>query len=270
MERTPPPAPANALDEGLRILVADDNPINQKLTRVLLEAQGVLVSTAANGYEALALAQNQAFDLILMDVHMPKMSGLEATRRIRYSNGPNVRTPIVAVTADVLPDNHRRIFTAGMNEILLKPVDEADLLATIAAYFGTSQDAAQDTALKSPAGGPAQGATTDLPVHDREAALRISGGNEEIAREMVAMLLATADEDADDIAQLAAKLAWDPLWEKVHRFAGAAAVCGVPALLDVLRRMESSVKKRDADKLHSLVAELLVQIGRLKSLHVPS
>ena len=245
--------------------MADDNPINQKLTDSILAERGVHVSTAATGHEAVVLAQKQTFDLILMDMHMPVMSGLEATKRIRHGNGPNARIPVVAVTADVLPDNHRRIFAAGMDEILLKPVDEDELARTIARFCGVHEIPPGETQGDSSADDPGL-PQAQLPVHDMEAALRFSGGNEEIVREMINMLLATVDEDAQAIALLASQCTWDALWDNVHRLHGAAAACGVRALHNVLGRMENAVRQRDPEQVNTLVAEMLVQSGRVKIL----
>jgi signal transduction histidine kinase/CheY-like chemotaxis protein len=122
------PEPARSL----RILLAEDNPVNQKLALRLLEKRGHSVLVAGDGQEALALFETNAVDLILMDLQMPKMNGIEATKAIRESrrNG-SARTPIVAMTACALASDRQRCLDAGMNGYLSKPVRAAELYEMI-------------------------------------------------------------------------------------------------------------------------------------------
>jgi CheY-like chemotaxis protein len=132
----PTAAPAQALRarrRRLRILVAEDNPVNQKLAATLLQKQGHLVTVAGNGGEALAALERQAFDLVLMDVQMPGMDGLEATRRIREREGAGPHLPIIAMTAYAMKGDRERCLAAGMNGYLTKPVHAADLLRAVEA-----------------------------------------------------------------------------------------------------------------------------------------
>lgn len=113
------------------ILVAEDHPVNRKLVGLLLEKMGCIALYAENGLEACALASSETVDLILMDLHMPDMDGLDATRRIRQMPGSRGQVPIIALTADVLEDTRQAAFMAGMNDFLLKPVQQADLRAAM-------------------------------------------------------------------------------------------------------------------------------------------
>lgn len=114
----------------LNILLAEDNIVNQRLALRILEKEGHYVQLAANGLLALAAAQAHSFDVILMDVQMPEMDGLEATRRIRGQEiGP--RVPIVAMTAHALQEDERRCLDAGMDAYLSKPIHAEELLALI-------------------------------------------------------------------------------------------------------------------------------------------
>lgn len=118
---------------GLRILVVDDNPTNQKVARMLLEAVGADVETASNGAEGLDAAQASRFDLILMDIQMPVMDGLTATRQIRALGRPLGRVPIIGLTANVLPSQKRDYLAAGMNDVAEKPINPARLIEQIEA-----------------------------------------------------------------------------------------------------------------------------------------
>ena len=124
-----PPAkqdPANApviSTKRLRILLAEDNRVNPKLATRLLEREGHSVVLATDGREAVALWQKEAFDLVLMDVQMPEMDGLQATRRIReLEAGSSGHTPIVAMTANAMKGDEEACLEAGMDAYLSKPI----------------------------------------------------------------------------------------------------------------------------------------------------
>jgi signal transduction histidine kinase/CheY-like chemotaxis protein len=129
-----------APDASLHILLAEDNPVNRRLTVRLLEKQGHRVKTAVNGLEAVQQAKHEPFDVILMDVQMPELDGLEATMRIRAAelltnNGSFV--PILALTANATAEDRERCLASGMDGYLSKPVRYADLSKAIASLRAT-------------------------------------------------------------------------------------------------------------------------------------
>jgi CheY-like chemotaxis protein len=119
-----------SLPPRARALVADDNLVNQKVAVHMLARLGFAVDIAHDGADAVAAADNTAYDVILMDCQMPHMDGFEATRRIR-SSGANRRSPIIALTANALDANNKRCADAGMNECLTKPVKLGELARTL-------------------------------------------------------------------------------------------------------------------------------------------
>jgi CheY-like chemotaxis protein len=117
--------------------VAEDNAINQRLILRVLEKIGHSVRIVENGRQALAAAESNAYDLVVMDCQMPEMDGFEATRRIRAHTSPDVRKlPILALTAHALAGDRQRCLDAGMSDYLTKPVDAASLAAMIEALAG--------------------------------------------------------------------------------------------------------------------------------------
>ncbi|HZY87656.1 MAG TPA: response regulator [Gemmataceae bacterium] len=117
----------------LRILVAEDNPINQLVAVRLLEKHGHTVAVACNGREAVAAVQGGGFDLVLMDIQMPEMDGLEATAAIRAAeSGAARRLPILALTALAMVGDRERCLAAGMDGYLTKPVQGDHLLRAVA------------------------------------------------------------------------------------------------------------------------------------------
>ncbi len=133
-----PALPAGRPYSGRRVLVVDDNAINRKLITTLLRQRGVTVTEAHDGTQAVAQARQGSFDLILMDVRMPEMSGTEATRRIRAMEHGRYRIPIVALTAHALPHEREAFIRAGMDDCLTKPVLDEQLDALLRQWLGSS------------------------------------------------------------------------------------------------------------------------------------
>jgi CheY-like chemotaxis protein len=119
---------------GLRVLLAEDNPINALLARTLLTRAGCIVTDVRDGEEAVAVAAAAAFDLILLDIRMPRLDGLAAARHIRAGQGPSARAPIVALTADAGDEERAQAFKAGMDDFVTKPIDAGRLLAVAARF----------------------------------------------------------------------------------------------------------------------------------------
>jgi CheY-like chemotaxis protein len=116
----------------LHVLVADDNPVNIKLASIVLGRAGHRVSSVGDGAAAVAMVASGGIDLVLMDVQMPGMDGLAATRQIRELADPRLRsTPVVALSADALADDEAAGRAAGMDAYLTKPIDRPKLLSTV-------------------------------------------------------------------------------------------------------------------------------------------
>jgi CheY-like chemotaxis protein len=133
----PPPDAAAPARTGLKILLAEDNPVNALLIRELLRRRGHQVREVATGSAAVSAMENETFDLLLTDIHMPGMDGIEAARAIRAIEASNTkpRVPIVALTADALETGKRACRDAGMDGFLTKPVDPAELEEMFQALF---------------------------------------------------------------------------------------------------------------------------------------
>lgn len=120
---------------GARILLTDDNGINREVVKAILVPLNAGIDEAENGEEAVKFAGKTPYDIILMDSHMPIMSGEEATETIRRSEGPNRSTPIIALTADGVTGVRERLMSVGMNDYIMKPIDPEKLFQTIRKYF---------------------------------------------------------------------------------------------------------------------------------------
>jgi CheY-like chemotaxis protein len=132
-EESLPEQPLLCGKKVLEILLVEDKPMNQKLATVLLEKKGHKVTTAINGREALDILRSQLFDLILMDIHMPEMDGLEATARIRaFENETVRRIPIIAMTAFAMKEDRDKCLQAGMDYYVSKPINTKELYSALA------------------------------------------------------------------------------------------------------------------------------------------
>jgi CheY-like chemotaxis protein len=117
----------------LAILIAEDNPVNQRVARLMLQRLGYRTDSAANGREAVEAVGRRSYDLILMDMQMPEMDGLEATRKIRARECAGERPRIVAMTANASPADRAQCMDAGMDDFVTKPVRLQELRAALAA-----------------------------------------------------------------------------------------------------------------------------------------
>ena len=127
------------LPPGFRILVAEDNRVNQRVAHSILSKTGAFVDLASNGAEAVRKHAGQPFDLIFMDCNMPEMDGFEATSAIRAMAPSHNSVPIVALTANAFGEDRDRCFAVGMNGHLAKPVRKESLYATLRQFTGAAQ-----------------------------------------------------------------------------------------------------------------------------------
>jgi CheY-like chemotaxis protein/HPt (histidine-containing phosphotransfer) domain-containing protein len=135
----PSPSPretSEAPGQGAKILLAEDLPMNQELARAMLMRSGHSVDIASDGAEAVQAVAERSYDLVLMDIQMPNVDGIDATRRIRELGGEAAKVPIIAMTANVLPQQVRQYLAAGMNGHVPKPVRQKELDAAITRALG--------------------------------------------------------------------------------------------------------------------------------------
>ena len=234
----------------LRILVAEDNPVNQRLTATLLERQGHVVTVADNGSEALASLGRQAFDLVLMDVQMPGMDGLEATRAIRAREGDGPHVPVIAITAYAMKGDRERCLAAGMNGYLIKPVRGGDLLRTVEAAIPSAREPDSVPSRCDDVEWPAELAEVeDDPELVRELAAVFLGEYPKWLEELRAAL---ADGDAARL-QLAAHTVKGSLTIFAAKVAAAAAL-----------RLESLGRSGALDAAGETLCTLVEEVERLR------
>ncbi|WP_052369140.1 response regulator [Serpentinimonas barnesii] len=244
--------------QSARVLVAEDNPLNQQVAQGLLERLGCRVTLAHDGQQALALARTQPFDLILMDLHMPVLDGLQAARQLRaLPQGQAV--PIIALSAAVFDEDRRRCLDAGMNGFVPKPIDPAELARVLAQHLPAPHLPAQ--ALPPHLSPPAASAPTPATaaadaVLDFEAALQRCAGQRPL---LLRLLRDFAHQQTRTVELLANELALGELEAAagpLHSLKGVAANLGLLALAQAARQAEAELKAQRIPDLQALEMQL--------------
>ena len=128
--------------EEVCVLVVDDNRINRTVAQAVLEAAGAQVVAAEDGQDCLDKLRAGRFDIVLMDIHMPRMDGVEALRRIRAGEAGPRAVPVLALTADAMSDECERLIAQGFDDVHPKPIQPAELMFTVAAWCARADQAA--------------------------------------------------------------------------------------------------------------------------------
>ncbi len=248
--------------KNMNILVVDDNNINLKVATTLLTNEGANVVTAKSGMQAINTAENNQFDLILMDLEMPEMSGMEATRKIHKLDTFRKTIPIIALTAHAFSDVRREAIEAGMSDLLAKPYKPDQLFSMINKWYNTShRHNAEHTSPNS------QLTTKRLPVYDHEIALETVGGNEIVAKELLDDFFSSLDDNISSIQDLGSASNYSGLYEAVHKLAGSASAIGAIALHNETLQLQQILKagKVSSDDVSDSISLVLEHCKRFKT-----
>ncbi|HGK7312764.1 response regulator [Aeromonas hydrophila] len=256
----PPQATHHYRFDGLRILLAEDNELNQQVALELLRAVGADVSIAGNGSIALEMVAQTHYDLILMDMQMPVMDGLAATRLLREREDVGQHTPILAMTANVMAGDRERCLAAGMDDHIAKPIDPDRLYAALQRW-ATSFSREVSSRLTASRASPATALLPQLRALglNAETALQRLMHNWEWYRDLLQRFARQGSQPMESL--LAALQANDR--EEAHRQAhtlkGIAATLGAGSLQEVSARLESALARGDDAASLLPLAELGLQ-----------
>ena len=257
--------------ERLRVLIVDDNEINRKLATILIEQLGGESSMAENGAVALEACRRCAYDLVLMDVHMPVMDGVTATKLLREQEKGGPRTLIIALTANALSGDRERYLAAGMDEYLSKPVNEKAFLATLRKFGLVTETATPVTqeVVSEDRLSPNQNliaASGALRILDPQLGVQLAFGNLETWNTVLAMLLNKLPEFSASLSSAIQSGDPERLREAAHKLAGASSYCGTPALNQSAVEVEARIRAGEIDAARQAVNSLRLQIERLQAL----
>ncbi len=282
-----PQKPARAkLDPGLaqrlplRMLLCDDNAINQKVAMRLLQQMGYRPEVAGNGLEALAALDKQPFDIIFMDVQMPEMDGLEATRLVRErqqdeSRFPNYKSSIiiVAMTANAMPGDRDRCLNAGMDDYIAKPVRPEDVRKIVERWGGTatSPDPANPTVSQTATGtgvveatvNPDPAVVEDPPV-DMARLNDFTNGNVDELRDLVTLYVKQTTGQVDQLAAAVKAGAAQDVRRVAHSCAGASATCGMARIVPFLRQLEHEAEEGNLSNAPELSRQVAEEFQRIR------
>jgi CheY-like chemotaxis protein len=251
----PPAAPRPARDpemasrHPLRILLAEDNAVNQKLALRLLAQMGYRADVAANGLEAVQAVERQPYDVLFMDVQMPEMDGLEATRQICQRWPAAARPRIIAMTANALQGDRELCLEAGMDDYLAKPIRVDELSAALARCQPLARHGAPAAATAPPGYGAIDRAVL-------EQLLAAVGGDRAFLDEMVT---AYGEDANEQIAALQAALAAgdaDTVRRAAHSLKSTSASFGATQLAAACKELETLAKSGDLDHAATHVAQI--------------
>ncbi len=243
----------------LKILLAEDGIVNQQVAIGLLGQQGHHVTVACDGREAIELFERESFDVVLMDVQMPNMDGLEATRIIREQETQSGHhTPIIAITAGAMKGDEERCLEAGTDFYISKPIDPKKLYAAIERFTATSVDVDCQAA-------ELQIEHSDQSVIDITAAAKLCGGDQHRLCELARTLLDETNLLMDEIDQARKSGDIATFCRCAHTLKGSADVFAAKRVVETAINIGKTAGSGNLDQVEELLATLKFEVGRMKS-----
>jgi CheY-like chemotaxis protein len=238
----------------LKVLLAEDNFVNQKLALALLARRNAEVTLASNGREAVERWSEDRFDLILMDIQMPDVDGLEATRMIRSREVAGERTPIVALTARAMTGDREECIAAGMDSYLSKPIRSTDLMEIIDGIVHASNPPAESV-----------DADAEAPAFDLEKLREIVSGDDSLVAELMAMFAAEAPMYVEAICKAHAQRDRQTLRDAAHTLKGSANAITAREVGHAAERIEVAARTASLESILPAIADLQLALAQLEA-----
>ena len=237
---------------GARLLLVEDNEINQQVASELLEGAGFLVDIANNGREGIEAVAKGDYDLVLMDIQMPELDGFEATRRIRSSGtAGSDHLPIVAMTANAMAGDRERSLEAGMNDHITKPIDPAELFSALLKWIKPGERqvpmSLAGTGAKAQPELPAE--LAEIPGIDSTAALSRVGGNVKLYYDLLGKFARDSAEGDREIIEALDRGDYKLARRLAHTFKGTSGNIGASALFTAAAALENALAGEEKDAL---------------------
>ncbi len=239
---------------GARVLVVDDVDVNTEVAQSMLLAMGISVDCAKNGQEAFEKERLSPYDLILMDVHMPIMNGIESARAIRQLPGRQ-HTPIIAMTADVFKENEKNCRAAGINDFLWKPVESKGLHEKLLAWLprknsppprNTSQSIVNGTPPPEHASTPSlRQKLADIPGFNGDQGIERLRGNERKFLQVIELFVRQHRDDFEKITHALERENVQEIELLVHALKGSAGLIGGVEVAEIAQRITTSIRNKE-------------------------
>jgi len=259
------------VEHSARILLAEDVAANRKLAKELLQRAGHTVDAVSDGGEALTAVSGFPYDLVLMDISMPVVDGLEATRRIRALPEPLCRIPIIAMTAHAMTGDRESFLAAGMDDYLQKPVDTEALLDVVARWSqgtaGSRLAASDSDEEESPSGEAPDGSSAALEADavdlvDAETLAQLGRDTDpDLVSELVGLFIDDARGRVERIASALDEGDMAAIDHEVHALGSSSATYGLPAMHRLARRCEEALRECDEVQGRELAVALVDSAG---------
>jgi two-component system sensor histidine kinase/response regulator len=245
--------------QGTRILLVEDNLINQKLINKLLSKKGYSVDVAENGIRAIEAVKTHNYQLVLMDGQMPEMDGFEATNRIREWEGDGAHIPIIAMTAYAMKGDRERCLISGMDDYLSKPIDPEDLFTTIEKWI--RQDTNVEVEYGEPSNQDAPGLDTTV---DLAKAMPRFGGDRRFFKELLTEFVENLNERCQSMRQALQTQNAEEITRQAHNLKGAAANFGADRLSSTASDLEIQARGCNLNNATTLIEKIEFEIPRFK------
>jgi PAS domain S-box-containing protein len=249
------------------ILVAEDVELNQYLARHIMESWGFDVDIAHNGREAVEMVQRNSYDLVLMDIQMPEMDGMEATRQIRkLKDVLKASIPVVALTANALKGDSEKYIAAGMNDYLSKPFDEPQLFLIISQNLKAAGNSLKNEFVQKEI--PVVTPQEPAKLYDLAMVQSVSGGDEGFVKRMVQLFIDTMPPSIKELQQEVKQQNWVAVGKLAHKLKSTIDSMGITQLKQEIRTLELNGKKGEdvdvipglADRVTEIIEKCIAQL----------
>lgn len=251
-----------AIISGKKILVTDDNEMNQLVAATILQNFGAEITEAFNGIEAIEKIKNNSYDLVLMDVQMPEMDGFEATGKIRETISKEL--PIIALTAFAIKGDNQKCLDAGMNDYLSKPFEESELLSVVSKW------------LQHPVSLPANGKVKnkEIALYNLSKLEEIAKGNVTFINKMITMFIEQTPAAVEEIQYAYANKNFEAVKKIAHRIKPSIDNMGITSLKTEIREIEKLAETNSElpqlelqiKKLHEVISKVVNELKLVKTL----
>ncbi len=257
----------NNSENALNILVAEDNPANLKLITSLLNnlETPLQVDASTDGVIAFDHASKKKYDLILLDLQMPNMGGIDTSKAIRTHKNPNQKTPIIAISAFISAEQKSALFDAGFNELLIKPIDTHTLKCLLQKWCLNSDKIIKNGTIKRLS--TSQLTDSTQPPLSLEKTIELAGGNKQIAMEIIQMFIQELPSLQKSMDEHYNQKNWKKLTDVVHKLHGSSRFCSMESLQQISESFEQQLRNKNYDnvdkqflKLKAILVELEIYI----------
>ena len=243
---------SNSAGDPLRVLLVEDNAVNRKLATRLLERLGHHVAEAHDGVAAVTMLSLQHYDVVLMDMQMPVMDGLEATRAIRTRENGAHRIPIIALTANAMSGDRERCIEAGMDDYVSKPIEVSELVAALGRVRSRDHKASEPVLdIVLPCAAP-----VSVDAYDRKEALGRAGGDQVLLAEIIEIYLTETPPMIDEIDECLKSGDKERAFRAAHTVKGSSANLSAEATVAAAKKVELAIRNDDLAAARAAYPEL--------------